>query len=98
MQINSDRNGGKLTIRLSGRLDTTTAPAFESALKAQLPGVTDLEIDCAGLIYISSAGLRVILGAQKSMNSQGRMCLSQVGPAVMEVLTMTGFVDILTLV
>lgn len=98
MHISSDRHGDRLVIRLAGRLDTTTAPTLESTLKSLISGVTDLEIDCAGLVYISSAGLRVILGAQKTMNTQGRMSLSQVGPAVMEVLTMTGFVDILTLV
>lgn len=84
-------------ITLSGRLDTTTAPQLEQELDGVLPGTTDLVLDLEKLEYISSAGLRVILKAQKAMNQKGSMKLIHVSDSVMEVFDITGFVDFLTI-
>ena len=97
MTINKIRNGGELTVALEGRLDTTTAPELEAALKESLDRVSDLILDFEKLAYISSAGLRVLLSAQKIMNRQGSMKLIHVNEAVMEVFEVTGFSDILTI-
>lgn len=97
MNITKNTEGSKLTIALEGRMDTTTAPKLEAELKASLNGVTELVIDLAALKYISSAGLRVLLGAQKAMNKQGSMKLVNVNADVMEVFEITGFSDILTI-
>lgn len=78
-------------------MDTTTAPQLEAELKSSLTGVTHLELDFQKLEYLSSAGLRVILGAQKTMNKQGDMVIRNVNEAIMEVFEITGFVDILTI-
>ncbi len=88
---------GTLKITLAGRLDTNTAPELEEALSAGLDGVGELTLDMALLQYISSAGLRVLLAAQKRMNKQGKMRLTNVAEAVMEVFEVTGFADILTI-
>ncbi len=96
MTIEQNRDGGKLSVALAGRLDTTTAPQLEAALKSALDGVTELELDLAELEYISSAGLRVLLSAQKTMNKQGSMVLLHTGESLMEIFEVTGFVDILT--
>ena len=82
---------------VEGRLDTTTAPELEAALSASLSGINALVIDLAKLEYISSAGLRVILKAQKLMNMLGTMKLINVNESIMEVFEITGFVDILTI-
>lgn len=87
----------QLTLTLSGRLDTTTAPRLEAELKHSISGVQTLIFDFAGIEYISSAGLRVLLAAQKVMNRQGRMILQNVNEAVNEVFEITGFCDILTI-
>ena len=87
----------ELTVVLTGRLDTTTAPELEKELKASLDGVSALTIDMAALEYISSAGLRVLLSAQKTMNKQGTMVISGVSPEVKEIFDVTGFSDILTI-
>lgn len=87
----------QLTLTLDGRLDTTTAPALEAALKRSVGGVETLIFDFAGIEYISSAGLRVLLAAQKVMNRQGSMILRNVNEAVNEVFEITGFCDILTI-
>ena len=92
MNINFNRNGEELYISIEGRLDTTTAPEFESFLCENYYGTTSLIIDCEKLIYISSAGLRVLLSAHKRM--KGAMKLKNVGELVMEVFEMTGFADI----
>ncbi len=97
MTINKTKNGNELTIALDGRLDTTTAPELEAALTGSLDGVTALTMDFAGLEYISSAGLRVLLSAQKLMNKQGAMKLTNVGEVIMEIFEVTGFTDILTI-
>lgn len=82
---------------LEGRLDTTTAPELEAVLKESLNGVGALVLDMEGLVYLSSAGLRVILGAQKQMNRQGNMVVRYVNDTIMEVFEVTGFTDILTI-
>ena len=97
MTITKIKNDNFLTLKLEGRLDTTTAPQLESELSENLNGVTELTIDFAGLSYISSAGLRVLLATQKRMNKQGSMKLINVNEIVMEVFEITGFVDILTI-
>lgn len=96
MTIAKTREGGKLTLALEGRLDTTTAPQLEAEVK-HLDGVTELVLDFEKLEYLSSAGLRVILAAQKTMNRQGTMVIRQVNETIMEVFEVTGFVDILTI-
>ena len=96
MTIAKTREGGKLTLTLEGRLDTTTAPQLEAEVK-HLDGVTELVLDFEKLEYLSSAGLRVILAAQKTMNRQGTMVIRQVNETSMEVFEVTGFVDILTI-
>lgn len=84
-------------IALEGRLDTTTAPELEAELKDALDGVTTLTLDLEKLEYISSAGLRVLLSAQKTMNRQGEMKVIHVGETIMEIFEVTGFSDILTI-
>ena len=86
-----------LTVALEGRLDTTTAPLLEEELKSSLDGVTELILDFTQLDYVSSAGLRVILSAQKAMVKQGEMKLVGVNDDIMEVFDITGFSDILTI-
>ena len=97
MTITKTLNGTELTVALQGRLDTVTAPELEAALKTSLEGVTSLVIDFAELEYISSAGLRVLLSAQKVMNKQGEMKVTRVNETVMEIFEVTGFSDILTI-
>ena len=84
-------------IALEGRLDTTTAPDLEKELKSSLEGVTSLTLDLEKLEYISSAGLRVLLAAQKTMNQQGKMNVVHVCETIMEIFEVTGFSDILTI-
>lgn len=95
MTINKNCEGGCLTIELSGRLDTSTSPKLEQELSC-LNGVKELTLDFKGIDYVSSAGLRVLLQAQKIMNRQGSMRLLNVNSGVMEVFEITGFADILT--
>lgn len=97
MTIDKKQNGGALTIALGGRLDTTTAPELEQTVKSSLSGITALTFDMAKLDYISSAGLRVLLSAQKAMTKQGEMKLIHVSELVQEVFEVTGFSDILTI-
>ena len=96
MTINKTAHDSALELALEGRLDTTTAPALEEELKASLEGVTELVLDFEKLEYISSAGLRVLLSAQKRMNKQGTMTIRKVCADIMEVFEITGFADILT--
>ena len=95
MNINKTLEDNKLTIALEGRLDTVTAPQLEGELRSSVNGVTELVFDLAGLDYVSSAGLRVLLSAQKVMNRQGRMVIRNVKPEIMDIFDVTGFVDIL---
>ncbi len=97
LNIEKKGNGPELTVALSGRLDTTTAPELEAELKESLDGVTALNIDMAALEYISSAGLRVLLSAQKIMNKHGGMKVVHVNETIMEIFEVTGFSDILTI-
>ena len=97
LNITKNTNASELTVSLTGRLDTTTAPELEKELKASLDGVSALTIDMAALEYISSAGLRVLLSAQKAMNQQGEMKVVHVGDTIMEIFEVTGFSDILTI-
>ena len=98
MEIKKQAEGTNLTVALSGRLDTTTAPELEKELKSSLTGVTDLTLDFEGLEYISSAGLRVLLSAQKAMNaSKGKMKIVGANEIVKEIFDVTGFSDILTI-
>ena len=96
MTINKTRNNSELTLFVEGRLETTTAPALESVIKNELEGVTALVLDFSKLEYISSAGLRVLLTAQKIMNRQGAMKVTGVNEIVAEIFDVTGFSDILT--
>ena len=97
MTIEKKINQDALTLVISGRLDTQTAPELENELDASLPGLKDLTFDMTNLEYVSSAGLRVILKAQKAMNAQGAMKLTGVNDSIMEVFDITGFLDILTI-
>ena len=91
------QNGTELTIKLKGRLDTITAPDLDADLKDSLQGVTALVFDLALLEYVSSAGLRTLLMAQKVMNRQGSMKVIHVTEEVYEIFDITGFTDILTI-
>ena len=98
MTINKTQNGNSLTVAIEGRIDTTTAPKLEAELKASLDGITELTMDLSKLDYISSAGLRVLLSAQKMMNKQGEMKVAGANDAVQEIFAVTGFSDILNIV
>lgn len=97
LNITKNLNEKNLVVGLEGRLDTTTAPNLEEELKASLDGVECLEFDLAKLEYISSAGLRVLLSSQKTMNKQGSMIVKNVSEEVNEIFEVTGFSDILTI-
>lgn len=97
MNIIKNKDGSKLALALEGRLDTTTAPQLEAELKASMDGVTELDMDFEKLEYLSSAGLRVLLAAQKVMNKQGSMVIRHVNETIHEVFEVTGFIDILTI-
>lgn len=97
MNIIKTKEGSTLNLALEGRLDTTTAPQLEAALHGAMEGVTELNMDFEKLEYLSSAGLRVILSAQKTMNKQGKMVIRYVNETIREVFEVTGFIDILTI-
>jgi len=97
MTIKKEQNGAELKILVEGRLDTTTAPELDNELKSSLDGVEKLEFDFSELEYISSAGLRVLLSAQKVMNKQGSMVVKNVSEEINEIFEVTGFVDILSI-
>lgn len=92
MNISFNKKDSELTVKIDGRLDTITAPELESFLSQNYDGITSLTFDCEKLVYISSAGLRILLTAHKRM--KGAMKLISVSELVMEVLEMTGFADI----
>ena len=96
LNINKSTDGSKLTVALEGRLDTNTSPDLEASLQESLDGVTELVLDLEKLDYISSAGLRVLLAAHKMMSKQGSMKVVHVNTTVMEIIEITGFLDILT--
>ena len=95
MTINAEKNNEKEVLKIEGRLDTTTAPSLEKVINELPADVTNLILDMKELVYVSSAGLRVLLSAQKKMNKLGSMKLTGVCEDIMEVFDMTGFVDIL---
>ena len=97
MTIEQKREGNALVLALEGRLDTMTAPQLEAELKTALPGVTALTFDLEKLDYISSAGLRVLLSAQKTMHKQGAMKVKNANEMILEIFEVTGFSDILTI-
>ncbi len=97
MTIKTEKNDSALTVFVEGRLDTNTAPELDETLRSSLEGVTDLSLDLEKLEYLSSAGLRVLLSAQKTMNKQGTMVVKNVNETIMEIFEVTGFSDILTI-
>ena len=97
LDIKKNQNGTALESALSGRLDTITAPQLEEEIKASLDGVSELVFDFSDLSYVSSAGLRVLLSAQKSMNEKGSMVVRNVSEEIQEIFDVTGFSDILTI-
>ena len=97
LNIEKTIDNGKAVVKLAGRLDTVTAPELETALKEILPGTSELVFDLEPLEYVSSAGLRVLLSAQKAMNVQGEMKVCNVNATIMEIFEVTGFSDILTI-
>ena len=97
MTIEKNLNATELTVTITGRLDTTTAPQLEAELKQSLTGIEKLVLDFAELEYLSSAGLRVLLATQKTMNKQGEMIIKNVNETINEIFEVTGFVDILTI-
>ena len=97
MTINKNLEGSKLEIALEGRLDTMTAPSLEEEVKNSIDGIKELIFDLKNLVYVSSAGLRVLLSAQKTMNKQGSMTIKNANEEVMEIFEVTGFTDILNI-
>ncbi|MEE1010526.1 MAG: STAS domain-containing protein [Acutalibacteraceae bacterium] len=97
MNINIEKVNNSTVFKLEGRLDTVTAPELEQAINNEGDALVNLVLDFGGINYISSAGLRVLLGAQKKMNAQGSMELINVSDDVMDILEMTGFADILVI-
>lgn len=97
LNIEKKTEGKSLVMKLVGRLDTTTAPEVEKEVKEGIEGIENLTFDIASLEYISSAGLRVLLSAQKIMNKQGNMVVKNASDEVKEIFEVTGFADILTL-
>ena len=97
LNITKNINGEKAEFKLEGRLDTVTAPELERVLKESLEGIKDLTFDFQDLEYISSAGLRILLSAQKTMSSQGKMVVENVNETIMEIFEVTGFCEVLTI-
>ena len=97
MTIEIKKNAAETIIEIAGRLDTTTAPALDKTIQEELGETKELVLDVKGMEYISSAGLRVLLGAQKKMQKIGSMKVTKVCPEVMDVFEMTGFADILVI-
>ena len=97
MQIVKTQQDATLTLALEGRLDTLTSSQLDAEIQGKLDGITSLVFDFTKLAYISSAGLRILLAAQKIMNKQGSMVIKNAGPEIREIFDVTGFSDILTL-
>ena len=97
MTINKKINGTQMYAEVNGRIDTVTVTEAESILKSDLDGITELVLDFSGLDYISSAGLRLLLTLQKTMNKQGSMTIKNANETVTEIFDVTGFSDILTI-
>ena len=94
MEINVNKNGTALTIAPVGRVDTVTSPELQAVVDENIAGVTDLTFDLKQLKYLSSAGLRVLMGAQKTMNHQGEMRLCNVNEDILDIFDMTGLTDV----
>ena len=97
MTIEKNLNAAELNVKVSGRLDTTTAPELEAEVMGAISGVTKLVLNFEALEYLSSAGLRVLLQVQKIMNKQGEMIIKNVNETINEIFEVTGFIDILTI-
>ena len=97
LNIGIEANGDSLTVRLEGKLNTTAAMELDEKLRQALPGVKELVLDLEKLEYITSAGLRVLLFAQKTMATQGKMTLRNVGPEILKILKMTGMLKMMTI-
>ena len=97
MNITKTKNGSALTVALEGRMDAVSAPQLEEELRTEMETVTDLTLDLEKLAYTSSAGLRVLLSAQKTMNKKGKMVIRNVSPDIMEIFDMVGFTDLLNI-
>ena len=97
MTVNKTIKGTELALAIEGRVDTTTAPQLETEIKESIDGITKLVFDFAKVEYISSAGLRVLLSAQKTMNKQGEMVVTNCSDDILEIFEVTGFTDILTI-
>ena len=97
MKIEKAIAGTAATLKIIGRLDTTTAPELESTIDGCVAGIKELVLDCSELEYVSSAGLRVLLSAQKVMNKQGSMVVRNINETIQEIFEVTGFCDILTI-
>ena len=97
MTIEKNLNGKELTVTIEGRLDTSTAPKLESEIKESIQDISKLVLDFTSLEYLSSAGLRVLLSTQKTMNKQGEMIIKNVNETINEIFEVTGFIDILTI-
>ena len=97
MTIEKNLNGSELIVKVVGRLDTTTAPELEAEVMGAISGVTKLVLNFEALEYLSSAGLRVLLQAQKIMNKQGEMVVRNINETISEIFEVTGFSDVLTI-
>ena len=97
MLIQKNIDNGKMVFKVSGSMDTNTAPEAEASIKESIDGISELIIDFSELDYISSAGLRVLLSTQKIMNKQGTMVITGVNQSIMDIFDVTGFTDILTI-
>lgn len=97
MTINKEMNDQVLSVHIEGRLDTTTAPELEESLKDSIDEAKELILDLENLEYMSSAGLRVLLSAQKQMSQQGSMKVINVNDTIKEIFEVTGFDSILTI-
>lgn len=97
LNIGIEANGDSLTVRLEGKLNTTAAMELDEKLRQALPGVKELVLDLEKLEYITSAGLRVLLFAQKTMAAQGKMTLRNVGSEILKILKMTGMLKMMTI-
>ncbi len=97
MTIKTNKEGSVLTVAIEGKLDTRTAPELEEMLKDSLDGITKLVLDLKELVYISSAGLRIVVTAEQAMEKQGEMVIRNVNEDVMNIFEVTGFVDALNI-
>ena len=95
MNIKPQKNGAKLVVKVEGRVDTVTSPALTEFFQKELSGITELELDLEKVDYVSSAGLRAILFAQKTMDKQGKMIVRKANKSVMEIFEITGFANVL---